>query len=50
MNFDFPATYGLISGYTSGVVESITLKIEHFIPPDQTRANNSVLVLYGDQR
>ena len=38
---------GLISTYTSGVLESITLQIEDFIPPDHTRANYAGLVLYG---
>ena len=32
---------GLISTYTSGELESMTLQIEDFIPPDHTRANNA---------
>ena len=43
-------TYGLISTYTSGVVESMTLQIEDFIPPDHTRANYAGLVLHGAHR
>ena len=41
---------GLISTYTSGVLESMTLQIEDFIPPDHTRANYAELVLHGAHR
>ena len=41
---------GLISTYTSGVLESMTLQIEDFIPPDHTRANYAGLVLHGAHR
>ena len=46
----FAETYGLISTYTFGVVESITLQIEDFITPDHTRANYAGLVLHGAHR
>ena len=46
----FAETYGLISTYTSGVLESMTLQIEDFIPPDHTRANYAELVLHGAHR
>ena len=45
-----PVVDGLILTYTSGVVESITLQIEDFIPPDHTRANYAGLVLHGAHR
>ena len=45
-----PVVDGLISTYTFGVVESITLQIEDFIPPDHTRANYAGLVLHGAHR
>ena len=35
---------------TSGVLESMTLQIEDFIPPDHTRANYAGLVLHGAHR
>ena len=41
---------GLISTYTSGVLESMTLQIEDFIPPDHTRAKYAGLVLHGAHR
>ena len=41
-----PVVDGLISTYASGEVESITLQIEDFIPPDHTRANYAGLVLH----
>ena len=51
INFDsLLATYGLISTYTYGVVESITLQIEDFIPPDDIRENYAGLVLHGAHR
>ena len=41
---------GLILTYTSGELESMTLQIEDFIPPDHTRANYAELVLHGAHR
>ena len=41
---------GLILTYKSGVLESMTLQIEDFIPPDHTRANYAGLVLHGAHR
>ena len=46
----FVETYGLISTYTSGVLESMTLQIEDFSAPDHTRANYAGLVLHGAHR